>query len=136
MWNKNVLGGKFSNRDLIFYYRPESTFDSEYTRAINMPGSKYARVTKGSEKAWITPECAWLCLNILEYAWLCQNLYKRLCFTFLHCYPLSTRTSVYLFQLLHETIVYSLREHKTVFLFPVNWKYLICFFLKTRYFCK
>ena len=81
---------------------------SEYTRVLNTPklwicqclnipgfriyqGSKYVRVTHGSEYAWISlnnswiylimPEYVWICENRREYAWIYKNLPERLLLT-------------------------------------------------------
>ena len=37
-------------------------------------GFEYARVTQGSEYAWIIPEYAWLRLYMSEYAWICSSM--------------------------------------------------------------
>ena len=48
--------------------------------------SEYARVTQGSEYAWIIPEnaCVWVCLNFPEYPWIFVNMPKSAWMTFLH----------------------------------------------------
>ena len=83
---------------------------SEYTRVLNM-----LRL----HSIWIhliMHEYIWIWLNMLEYVWICLNLSEWFCFTFPHCYPLSTWRHDYLFQRLHKTRSYSLKEHGTVFL--------------------
>ena len=60
--------------------------DSEVPLVLNMPGiwiyqsSEYARVTLGSEYAWIIPDYVWVCLNMPECAWICLNLPEWLLF--------------------------------------------------------
>ena len=96
---------------------------------------KYARVTQGSEFAWIISEYAWICLimsgyvwiclNMLEYAWICLNLPEWLLFyisPFSHLFynPFSTWTCRYLFERLQETRRYSLEEHEAVSLKKQN----------------
>ena len=109
------------------------------TRVLNMPlvlnmtgfwiyqSSEYARVTQGSEYAWIISEYAWICLiivNVPEYAGKCMNIPKSVWIAFFSPFPtspfvwqsLSTSTRGYLFERLQETRSYSRKEHETVFL--------------------
>ena len=56
-----------------------------YTRVLNIPlvlnvslfwiyqRSEYARVTEGSEYAWIIPKYVWICLFMSGYAGICVN---------------------------------------------------------------
>ena len=87
--------------------------------------SEYARVTQGSEHAWIIPEYAWLCLVMPEYAWICLNLPEWplfYIFSFPHffCNPFFTWTRGNLFEGLQETRGYSLTEHAAVFMKKQN----------------
>ena len=62
------------------------------------------------------PAYVWLCLNMrmaCEYSKICVNGF---CFTFHHCQPFPIETRDYLFQHLHKTKSYGLKEHKAVFL--------------------
>ena len=97
---------------------------SEYSRFLNIQGfwifkaSEYTRVLNmlGLHSIWmhlIIHEYIWICLNMLEYVWICLNLSEWL---LLYISPLSTWTLDYLFQHLHKTRSYSLKEHGTVFL--------------------
>ena len=100
---------------------------SEYSKVLSTPGlwiclwfqiSEYARVTQGSEYAWIIlnmHEYAWLCLDMSKYAWICLNLPEWLLFyifLFLHkfysLFPNWTRG--YLCERLNETGGHSLKE--------------------------
>ena len=67
------------------YQGSEDASGSQYTRFLNIPEfwifwfpncqcSKYAKFSQGPEYAWIIPEYAWLCLNMLEYEWIFLNL--------------------------------------------------------------
>ena len=80
--------------------------------------SEYARVTQGSEYAWIIlnmHEYAWLCLDMSKYAWICLNLPEWLLFyifLFLHKFYSLFRnwTRGYLCERLNETGGQSLKE--------------------------
>ena len=102
-------------------------------------------VTQGPEYAWIFLNNSWIYLNMPKFAWLCLNLPEWLCLAFPHSFPhncLSIWTRGYLFQSLGETGRYSLKEHEAVFwsnkvwFFYRNWKYLLCFLLYAKLFCK
>ena len=61
-WNRPWI----LNKSGLWIYK-----NSEYAS-----GSQCARFIQGPKCAWITPEYAWLCLNILEYARICVNMSK------------------------------------------------------------
>ena len=68
---------------------------------------------------WICLNIFWTFLNMPEYAKICINKPKSAWMAFvlfLHCNPLSTWLSGYLFQCLCETRSYSLKEYEAVFL--------------------
>ena len=46
----------------------------EYARILNIPEFWIARVSQGSEYAWIIPEYAWICLIMSGYFWICRNM--------------------------------------------------------------
>ena len=72
------------------------------------------------------PDYVWL--NMHGYVWICQYLRKYaqiclngFCFTFPYClYAVSTWTRVYLFQRLHKTGSFSLKENDAVFFGDTN----------------
>ena len=93
-------------------------------------GSEYARVTPGS-----ICEYAWICLIVSgksQYARICVNMpeicLNGFCFIFPHCNSLSVWKRGYLFQCLHQTRSFSLKENKAVFLEPQNSIIIIFFF--------
>ena len=119
-------------------------------RVLNMPGfwiyqgsdyasgSEYARVTQSSEyariileHAWIIPGYALVCLIMPEYTKTCVNMPKSAWMAFVLHFPIvipwRLECVVTLFQRLHETRSYSLKEHEPVFL--KSWKRLICIFV-------
>ena len=103
---------------------------SKYTKALNMPlvlnlprfwtnqGSEYVRVNRVlnmPKYAWLRlAEYAWKCLNMPTYAWICPNLPEWLLLYISLCNTLSTWTRAYLFQRLHKTRSFSLKENDAV----------------------
>ena len=95
----------------------------KYARILNNQSTEYARVTQGSECAWIFPDYVWLylnmpdyvgkCLNMPKYAWICLNLPEWLLFCIS---PVVTLLRGDLFVGLQETRVCNLEEHEAVFL--------------------
>ena len=103
---------------------------SKYTKAVNMPlvlnlprlwinqSSEYVRLNRVLNM----PDYVWL--NMHGYVWICQYLRKYaqiclngFCFIFPYClYAVSTWTCAYLFQCLHKTGSFSLKENDAVFL--------------------
>ena len=91
-----------------------------YTRGFNMPvvlnmpgfwisqGFEYARVTQGSEYAWIIPEYAWLCMDMSEYAWICRNMreYAKICLNGLCLLFPHFSISLTIFFLLEHVVTY------------------------------
>ena len=68
---------------------------------------------------WMFPEYAWLCLIMREYAEIYVNMPKSAWMTFvLHFHILMCG---YLFQRVHETRSYGLKEHEAVFWWDKIW---------------
>ena len=102
---------------------------SKYTKALNMhlvlnlprfwinQDSEYVRV----KTVLNMPDYVWL--NMQWYVWICQYMreYAQICldgfcFIFPYCNTLSTSTRAYLFQHLHKTNSFDLKENDAVFL--------------------
>ena len=109
-----------------------------------------ARVTQGSDYAWIIHKNAWLCLiylNMPEYVVICLNLPKSVWMVFVLHFPsgyitlhVVTYSSVY-----RKVEVIAWRNMKLFCLFKrqrgfdfsySSWKYFICFLVQTKYFYK
>ena len=138
-----------------FWQGSDYVSGSEYPRVLNIlmplvlnvpkfldiPGfwiyqrSEYARVTRGSEYAWI-PEYAWIGLIMFVYVWICLNkpqlpewlLFYISPFLYLFYNPFFTWTHGYLFERLQEskqTGGYSLKEQETCFLKETKFNFSI-----------
>ena len=91
----------FSKHSIVYVWQSsEYTSGSKYLRVLNMSlvlnvsefwiwiylwfwmhqDTEYARVTQGSEFAWIITDY-WLCLNMPDYVGICMNMleYARIC---------------------------------------------------------
>ena len=85
-------------------------------------GSDYFRVAQGSEYGWIFLIMSdWKSLDLSEYATICGNLPKSawtafVLYLFPHSSALYTWTLGYLFQRLHTTRSFSLKQSEAVFL--------------------
>ena len=124
-----------------------------YTRVLNLPlvlnmpgfsiyqSSEYARVTQGSEYAWIIPEYAWLYLDMSKYAWISRNVPESAWMAFVFHFSISPFLTIP-FLLEHvvtylnvyrrlEVIVWRnmrlLSWKEKIWLFYSRWKNLICF---------
>ena len=102
---------------------------SKYTKALNMPlvlnlprlwinqSSEYGklnRVLNMPDYVWLNMHgYVWICQYMREYAQICLNGF---CFIFPYCNALSTSSRAYLFQHLHKTKSFSLKENDAVFL--------------------
>ena len=87
----------------------EYTSSSENTSALVMPGSEYAM--------FLNIQRFWICQGYTRFG-ICVNMPKlawRLCFAFPYSTPFSIWTRGCLFQSLHETRRFSLKEHGAVF---------------------
>ena len=102
---------------------------SKYTKALNMPlvlnlprlwwinqASEYVtlnRVLNMPEYAWLNMHgYFWICQYLRAYAQICLNGF---CFIFPYCNALSPWTRAYLFQRLHKTRSFRLKENDAVF---------------------